>query len=115
MKRFASYSTAIIFGAAMALPCSAFAQNSSAGSADMRGSGYGSSSSDSPARTGIGGAPDNGAGNGQPMKSGASAAGNTSGSGTSEWTTRKGNPVAGERNPGDSARSPSENGSGGSR
>ena len=114
MNRFAIYSTAMVFAGALALPYSAFAQGSSAGSGNTNSPGYGSSSSDS-ARPGIGGAPDNGSGNGQPMKSGASATGNTSGSGTSEWTTRKGNPVAGERNPGDSNSSPSGTGSDNSR
>ncbi len=115
MKRFAIYSSAFIFAAAMALPGGAFAQSSGTGSS-MNGSAYGNSatdnSSNNASRTGIGGAPDQGAGNGQSMKSGASATGNSSGSGTSEWTTRKGDPVTGEANPGPAAGSQSETTSG---
>ncbi len=113
MKRLARYSTAFIFAAAISLPCGAFAQGSSAGSGTKSGSS--SSATDNAPRAGIGGAPENGSRDGQPTKSGASAVGNTSGSGTAGWTTRKGDPVAGESNPGDAARSQSETGSSGSR
>jgi len=101
MRKLIGYSTAIFFAAAMSCAGSAFAQSSTSGvsSSDSGSLKSGRTSSGMRGSTGDTGMPDNPT---TPMmKSGASATGNSSGSGIAGYSTRdNGNVPTGSANPG---------------